>query len=214
MPDFIHHDGRIWIKGELIRLDAFLELEPDYTLPAPAIGRRDRILTDGKRSWLDKDFSPAPYVARLAEYRARSAELDVIPDPDLPTAKRRAMALVDGDAEQVRARWITPGSGQAMVYEAKRHEVLAWEAAATKVLPDYPFMRRRAARLNAVAVGDVTEAQMQAIATEWRSRLDAFTAAGLDIEDTREASKEAIASALDHGAIRAILSAISWPEPT
>lgn len=128
--------------------------------------------------------------------------------------KATAKALVDAEAERSRQQWITPGAGQALVYEAKRGEAEAWAAALpTPALADYSFMRARAARLNGVADVDVTQGQMQAVAKEWTARAAAWIAAGIAIEEKRESAKEAIDVAADQAAIDAVLAGLAWPAP-
>lgn len=142
------------------------------------------------------------------------------PTDQRPLAEIKAAATiqVDHDAERARRLWITPGDGQALTYEAKRDEVLAWQAAQVPgsdplSLSDVPWMVRRAARLNAVRIADVTLAQAEAVYTEWSARVAAWRAAGLDIEDVREQAKEDIAGAANADAVRAVLGAITWPAP-
>ncbi|HSK40923.1 MAG TPA: hypothetical protein VK943_14240, partial [Arenibaculum sp.] len=63
------------------------------------------------RAWeTERDRRAAAVVAERAIYRA-SPQFEV----DL-------LARIDVEAEQVRARYITPGAGQAMVYQAKQAE--------------------------------------------------------------------------------------------
>lgn len=128
-----------------------------------------------------------------------------------------ALGRIDTLAEAARAQWITLGSGQALVYEAKRREAEAWvvetAAAATHNHADYPWMLGRAARLNAAAEADVTQAQMQAVADEWAAKAAAWIAAGIAIDTVREAAKSDVASAADAASVDAIVAGITWPAP-
>lgn len=133
----------------------------------------------------------------------------------LASIKIDAAAQVDAEAGRARRQWITAAEGQELVYEAKRHETVAWESdtGAPRYLDRYPFMVARAARLNRVRRDQVTIPMVQAVATEWRGRIDAWLQAGLDIEDIREHAKEGIDAAADVAAIRAVLSELNWPAP-
>lgn len=132
-------------------------------------------------------------------------------------AVKEAAAVIDAQAETARLKFITTWSGQALAYEAKRREADAWgmviAAAGTPVLPDYPWMRGRAARLNGVAEAAVTQPQMQVVADEWAAKAAIWEAAGIAIENIREQAKEDLASALTIGDIDEILWSIVWPAP-
>ncbi len=121
---------------------------------------------------------------------------------------------VDRQAEAARRQWITSGDGQALSYEAKRREAEAWAAAAGPRSPaDYPWLRHRAARLNGVLEADATEAQMQAVATEWNTKAAAWRDAGIAIEAVREQAKEDIDVAANADAVQAVLDGVIWPAP-
>jgi len=208
MARFTHHpNGRIWIDGALVRLDAFMELEPGYGLPAGAIGRRDRVLTNGRDQWAD-DFDPAPYVARLPEYQARSVEMDTPPPDPLPQARINAKAIVDSDAETARAQWATPGAGQAMTYLHKVREADAYQAvidaAGTPAPANYPLLNAEAGIRAPDLAGAV--ALVQRRHGEW-------IAAGAQIERIRLQAKKDIDDAADAAAVRAVLNALDWPTP-
>lgn len=209
MEIFVHHpDGWIYLEGAQIRLDAFLDLEPAYALPAPAIGRRDQTLFTEDRQWSDPDFDPAPFLARKAEYLARSAELDAGPAPTLAELKLSAAAAVDGDAEAARRRWITPGAGQAMAYMEKRREADAYQAVidggGIPADADYPVLANEVG-IRAGTLADLV-ALVRARAAEW-----------ITVESTinriRLQAKKDIDAAADAAAVAAVLAGIVWPAP-
>lgn len=223
---FLHHpDGRIHIGGAVLPLAEFLIDEPGYALPAGATGRSydpaagHHILSDGANQW----GGPVPwaegdgYLANGAAYAANFAARIAPPPPTLAETRAEAAARVDRRAESVRGRWITHGSGQALAYEAKRREAVAWAAeiaaAATPGHANYPWMLGRAARLNAVAEASVTQPQMQAVADEWAAKAAVWIAAGITIEAVREGAKEDIEAAADAAAVDAVVSGLAWPAP-
>ena len=142
-------------------------------------------------------------------------------DPEnrtLDEVKSEALFLVDRLAGLERRKYITAAPGQSEVYEQKQSEVRAWEAAqipgsAPIDLAIVPWMVRRAARLNAVAVADVTEAQAAAVYTEWSGKIAAWRAIGLDIEDVREGAKEQIEAATTADQVGQVLDGLTWPPP-
>lgn len=112
---------------------------------------------------------------------------------DLETKKAEALAKVDQEAEAVRLKFITPGSGQAMTYSEKRVE-------AQKVLDDpaidaaeVPHIAAEAA-LNGLSNLDQAIAIMT-VANQW-------TQASVAIEMKRMAAKTAIRSAGFVAAVR------------
>ncbi|WP_126456742.1 hypothetical protein [Sulfuriflexus mobilis] len=132
------------------------------------------------------------------------------PLPLMPLAalQKQGKARVDAAAEQARMQFITPGSGQAIVYELKRAELMAYEAAGSPVATDYPLMNERATRKG------MTLAQ---VATEWRAKVDVWTGYAAQIEGLREGAKEAIDAVVDDASaqanIDAIVNGITWPAP-
>jgi hypothetical protein len=153
-----------------------------------------------------------PALASVPLQRLRLVGGDIVatdPAPmPLDVLRARAAAQVDALAEAARLAFITPGAGQALVYEAKRDEVLKWRAAGEPAAPaaaDYPWAARRATRL-AVTIA--------AVLTEWSARVDAWADAGQAIEDIREQAKEDVAAAADETAIAAILAALVWFTPS
>ncbi len=131
----------------------------------------------------------------------------------LDELKAAAVAEVDAQAEAARYRYITPGAGQAMTYDAKGKETERWAADGAPDPANYPWARARAARLNGVTPPEVTVAQAQAVIDEWAAVIAAWEAAGIAIEDVREQAKEDIEAAADRAAVDAALAGLAWPAP-
>lgn len=115
--------------------------------------------------------------------------------------QRRAEAarLADGTAETARLRYITPGDGMAMVYEAKRREAEAFSEAA------YDADLSPLIAAEAVRTGE-TPASIAAI---WSERANAWQKIAAVIETARFDAKAAIAAAPDEAGIAAALAALT-----
>lgn len=116
-------------------------------------------------------------------------EVFTVENRDIEALAAEASASVDQRAEEIRLRFITPGSAKALVYQAKNEEVARWQAdgAPTELIAaDYPWAADRAGRL-AVSIA--------AVLADWAVRAEAWKTAGIAIENASEAGKDAIASA-------------------
>jgi len=227
MSEFYHHpDGLIRIAGLEMPLDQFLIDVPGYSLPAGIIGRhyipnKRHFLYDGKSQFnggLDKDTKlwseGDAYIANAQtyydNYKARTAP----PPPTLDELKTAGKQKVDIAAESYRLKYITQGSGQALVYERKRAEALAIKVIAesgTPVAADYPLADERATRKTLT---------LEQVADEWLLKANAWLVVATQIEGLRETAKEAIDAVVagattddDIAAIDAIVTGIVWPTP-
>ncbi|MBC7952242.1 MAG: hypothetical protein H7Z12_10560 [Rhodospirillaceae bacterium] len=134
-------------------------------------------------------------VRRLVAVPRPAAEVAAM----LDLAKNEAKAQVDAAAEVARQRFLTPGSGQAMVYQQKATEARALQAGAAG-----PFRHLEAeAGITAKTIAEVA-AVVLAVEAAW---LDISAM----IETQRLTAKAAInaAQSLDH--ISAALAAVQWP---
>lgn len=130
---------------------------------------------------------------------------DAFVGPSLDDVKAAAKSAIDAAAERAREKYITPGAGQALVYEAKRTEVARWRAAESPAAPNaalYPWAADRAERL------DVTIAAVLAV---WAAQADAWAAVGIAIENVREAAKEVIDGAENAATVQAVVEGVTWP---
>lgn len=127
----------------------------------------------------------------------------------LADLKAEACVKIDGQAEVTRQSFITPGSGQALVYEKKAEEARQWQAAVdaaaassgdAPVLADFPFLKARAERL-----GPATP-DYQAVADEWNARSASWVSIAAEIEDVREGAKEGVDAAGDAAAVQGIVN--------
>jgi len=114
---------------------------------------------------------------------------------------------VDSEAENTRLKFITGGSGQALIYERKRAEAENWLAATSPVASDYPLIKARAERLNP------TIPDYAAVATEWKTQADTWMVVAAAIEDIREGAKEAIDAATTAADALTAASNLTWPTP-
>jgi hypothetical protein len=126
-------------------------------------------------------------------------------------AEARALATihVDATAETARLGWLTPGAGQALVYNQKREEAQAFLALyPTPPAPepdgsDWPLLSHE--------VGP-TLPSLFAVATAVLAIADVWTDAAGQIEDLRLSAKRAIAEASTPAEAWSLAS-IVWPTP-
>lgn len=114
---------------------------------------------------------------------------------------------IDRAAEDARLQFITPGAGQALVYERKAAEAATYAAAETPNPDDYPFLKARAERL------DPDAPDYDAVAQEWNLQAAQWASVATIIENTREQAKEDISAAADHASATAIIDGLVWPVP-
>jgi hypothetical protein len=212
---FLHHpDGFIAI-GELhYPLTEFLIDEPAYALPEGLIGR---FYEPGVQHWLTdgsmQHAGPLPwaegdnYLAKEAGYRAAFEARHAPAAPSLEERKASATRAVDDEAERRRLTYLTPGSGQALVYQEKRREAEAAlaafsEAGGQPVDPaEFPLL---AAELG------ITASDLQGVAQAVMSTALAWTQVAAAIEGTRLKAKRDIDAATSAAQVEAILAAITW----
>ncbi|MAO56583.1 MAG: hypothetical protein CMM61_12915 [Rhodospirillaceae bacterium] len=120
-----------------------------------------------------------------------------------------ALAKVDIDAEAARLQFITPGAGQALVYQRKEAQARACLAAHDEQNPpstgDFPALDAE--------VG-ITAADILGVAAAVVAQAEAWAPIGDLIEATRLSAKAAIVAANgDQTAITAVLDGLSWPAP-
>lgn len=115
-----------------------------------------------------------------------------------------ARDAIDQAAEAARQRYLTPGSGQAMVYQRKADEARACMVAATPDPADYPYL--------AAEIG-VTADTLRGVADVVLARETAWTQASAAIEGLRLAAKRDIAEAATAEEVQAVLDGVSFPAP-
>ena len=124
-----------------------------------------------------------------------------IAEAPIEAVRAASAAAVDAAAESARLRFITPGAGQAMVYQQK-----AAEARAILAGGDGPFPHLQA------EVG-ITAPSLAEVAAVVMAMENAWLAVSAAIEAKRLAGKRDIAQAQSQAEVDAILAAIEWPAP-
>ncbi|MBI0475016.1 hypothetical protein D9601_06530 [Sphingomonas sp. MA1305] len=119
------------------------------------------------------------------------------PELDLVVIRSWVATQIDVAAEQLRQRFLTPGSGQAMTYQRKETEARAWQADQAAVTP---FLTAEAA---------ARRMTLEALAAEVVAQADAWTSIGSAIEAARMGAKAGLAQTATLGAIVAA-SAVDW----
>lgn len=130
--------------------------------------------------------------------------------PDLALARAQAAREADQRAEAARLRWLTPGDGQALEYDATVREAERLRDAAWIGLPGaYPFL---AAEQDALAaVGSVVT--LREVAEIVLAEAAAWAAVGAEIKRRRRTAKLRIEAAQSVPDIAAIMAALAYPEP-
>jgi hypothetical protein len=116
----------------------------------------------------------------------------------LSAVKTRLKADIDFQAEQIRLRYITPGSGQAMVYQRKEQEAYRFQDTGEVG----PHIAVEAARL---------EGTPAAIAELFIVMANTWAQMSAQIEDARLRGKDAVEAAETIAAAEAARDAIVWP---
>ena len=127
---------------------------------------------------------------------------------DLARARVAAIGRVEHEAEYARQKFLTPGFGQMLEYQATLADaraVASMEPDAPVVDTDYPWL---AADIDATHSMTFREAAAAVIA-----RASAWTIAGAAIKEQRLRAKAQIRGAVSKEAIEAIISGLRWPSP-
>lgn len=154
------------------------------------------------------DNRPTRYHSKVGETgRLVNDEWVITPqwnNPELEPVRADLLRQIDEKAEEVRAMFITLGSGQALAYQAKNEEASHWKASGKPLEPntaEYPWASERASRLNTTIAN---------VLSEWEARAAAWSQAGISIESRRESGKAAVASATNVVNAVAAFDAINW----
>lgn len=193
---------------------------PEYQIDAdfnPSTHRLDG-LQDG---FLDNQNNRVVY-ARSA-VALTQAEMDAIAVANAEKRDFRAKTLtssVKSAAEAARTQFLTPGSGKASEYEAKRSEAMRYLAAKDAAAPSdptingtlYPWAYDTAKEL---AGGEPSTAQIKAQCELFSARAVAWEAIGRQIAAKEQAATEAIETARAAGDDAAMEAAavVAWPAP-
>ncbi len=202
------------------------------TAPARAV-----VLPDGSNAlgpWTALPRTVGDYVIRaVVETGPEAAELEIggveppVIDGDQVVIRRTVLPLpaelvaerlaqmraearrqIDAAAEAARGQYLTPGSGQAIVYTRKEEEarrLLAAVAAGQAIDPAaYPHL--------AAEVG-ITAPTIEEVANVVVAMADAWSAISAQIEGIRLSAKAALAGAATPAEIRAVVAGVTWPEP-
>lgn len=145
--------------------------------------------------------SDHPLVAALQAWQIDGGVIRAYAPPGLEQIKTHLKAQVDAAAERERARYITPGAGQAMTYQAKADEARRLAGDPSPDPADYPLLSAEVGITapDLASVGDVVLAAYQA----WQG-------IGAAIEGARLGTKQAIDLAEDEAAAR-VAAEVVWP---
>ncbi|TWD54493.1 hypothetical protein FB480_103404 [Agrobacterium vitis] len=125
-----------------------------------------------------------------------------IPAPTLETVQADLKARIDKLAEVERLKYITGGVGQAMTYQQKAAEAIAYLAATNPVAKDYPLL--------SAEVG-LTGKTLSDVATTVKAAFEQWQLIGAAVEKVRLGAKKAIGEAKTSEAAQAVFDAVVWP---
>jgi hypothetical protein len=134
-----------------------------------------------------------------------------VPYVELETTKALLHRRVDDDAEMVRLRYITPGSGMAMTYAEKRDQAAAVHAAGETAANAMTADQARDAYPTLAASIGIEAPTLWACAQLVIAKAEAWADLSYGIERVRMLGKKAISDASDAAAAQAAYEAIAWP---
>ena len=137
----------------------------------------------------------------LRRWSGTSIEEYTPPAAPLSDIKAALKAQVDAAAERERARYITPGAGQAMTYQAKADEARRLAGDPSPDAADYPLL--------SAEVG-ITAPDLASVGAVVATAYHAWQVIGAAIDGTRLGAKQAIELAEDEAAARAAAEVV-WP---
>jgi hypothetical protein len=126
------------------------------------------------------------------------------PEPTPGEVKAQLRSRLDYVAEVERLKYITPGAGQAMTYQAKAAEAKAFLSAEDPEATDFPLLSAEVG-ITADSLAGVAQIVAGAYA-QWQI-------IGAAIEAARLGGKAAIEAADNATAAQAAFDAVTWPAP-
>lgn len=156
-------------------------------LPAPALGPNQTL---GEPVLSQED----------GRWRLSTPVIELPPEP-IESIRARARLMVDAEAEAARLRWITPGSGQAMVYQQKAAEARDHMSGGAGPWPHLD------------AELGVTGTTLADVAARVLSQESVWRTASAEIEAIRLGAKRDIGQADTKDTVEAVVAAVAWPQP-
>lgn len=130
----------------------------------------------------------------------------------LADLKAQLAVRIDGDAEAVRLRYVTPGAGMAMTYREKLEQAENVLAGGQELADGLSEGEARSAYPTlAASIGIEADTLWQCAQLVW-AKYQAWAQISHDIEKARLAGKAAVAASSDHDSARAAYAAVTWPE--
>lgn len=171
---------------------------------------------DGSEEWIDADWNGQPIrfrnLAGVGHYDS-VREAGITPVMPLVVLQDNLCRRVDDDAESVRMRYLTPGSGMAMVYQEKFAQAQAVNAMG-ETAANAMSQNDREAQFPTLSASVGLEApSLWGCAQLVLGKYAAFAALSLGIERARLTAKAQIKSASNVQSVRAAYEAIAWPMP-
>lgn len=187
--------------------------------------QRDLSLADvpphKRGNWLPVEGEPPAYDARIETISGPVHVIEsgrvlrqwTITPRDLAAVKSDLTRRVDDDAEIVRLRYLTPGSGMAMVYQEKFAQAQAVNAMGETAANAISQIDREAQFPTMAASVGIEAPSLWDCAQLVLAKYAAFAALSLVIERARLTAKSQIAAASTVQSVRDAYEAIAWPTP-
>lgn len=183
-------------------------------------GANNRVMPKGEYRYIERNLIEAPDGSKFREHpdnpiwasdEFQRAMIDgdvvLVPFvPDIVAERAKAIAQIEGEAEQARLRYVTAGSAKAMVYREQYAEAKEIKAKIAKGETPAP-----ADYVLAAGRGALKALTLEQVADEWVAKGEAWKLAARAIDDAAETAKDAIAAAVDVAEIVAILNGTKWP---
>lgn len=126
------------------------------------------------------------------------------PQQSLDQIKGQMKELIDSAAELERLKYITPGAGQAMTYQAKASEARSFLASTSPDPSDFPML--------SAEVG-ITADDIASVAQVVTAAYARWQIIGAAIEGARLGGKAAIDAATSEADAHVAFGAVQWPRP-
>lgn len=163
--------------------------------------------------WLPVVGEDQPAVGGTPVYEVGASEVTrTWVTPSLADVKAEALQVIDAQAETARLKYITSGSGQAMIYDAKQVEAreILFDPAATAAADAMDSATLKATYPMIWASIPANGATPSAVASEVQAQALAWASKGAEIEKARLDAKAAVSLAVTYEQV-ALSRVVSWP---
>lgn len=180
----------------------YLTIEIETGLVRGAVSSAVAAVAEGEQIIAVPAYEEAWFGRALATQEGEGWQVFLPPTApvELAQLKLARQSAIDTAAERERLRWITPGAGQAMTYQAKVEEARRHAQDPEPVPSAYPML--------AAEIG-ITGADLAGVAAVVVAAFEQWLAIGAAIEGVRLSAKRAVDDAEDAASVAAVSPV--WP---